>query len=92
MAIFEAELDDWHRDTGTWPAERTYALFRKWFDLRLYTLIQDLVGEVVGKDRSSPPPNRMNSSSVNDARLWRVCSRPNEQRRDASMLAHRVGR
>ncbi|WP_216914366.1 MULTISPECIES: hypothetical protein [unclassified Synechococcus] len=44
-AIFEAELDYWHRDTGTWPAERTYAVFRKWFDVRLYPLIQDLVGE-----------------------------------------------
>ncbi len=30
-AIFEAELDYWHRDSGTWPAERTYPMFRKWF-------------------------------------------------------------
>lgn len=44
-AIFEAELDYWHRDSGTWPAERTYAVFRKWFDVRLYPLIQDLVSE-----------------------------------------------
>ncbi len=44
-AIFEAELDDWHRDTGSWPAERTYAVFRQWFEVRLYPLIQDLVGE-----------------------------------------------
>ena len=27
-AIFEAEHDYWHRDTGTWPAERTYPVFR----------------------------------------------------------------
>ena len=32
-AMFETELDYWHRHTGTWPAERTYPL------------IQDLVGE-----------------------------------------------
>ena len=44
-AIFEAELDYWHRDSGTWPAERTYPVFRKWFEVRLYPLIQDLVGE-----------------------------------------------
>jgi len=44
-AIFEAELDYWHRDTGTWPAERTYSVFRKWFEVRFYPLIQDLVGE-----------------------------------------------
>jgi hypothetical protein len=46
-AIFEAELDYWHRDTGTWPAERTYPVFRKWFEVRLYPLIQDLVGEEI---------------------------------------------
>ncbi|MCP9801200.1 hypothetical protein [Synechococcus sp. RedBA-s] len=44
-AIFEAELDYWHRDTGTWPAERTDPVFRKWFEVRFYPLIQDLVGE-----------------------------------------------
>jgi len=44
-AIFEAELDYWHRDIGAWPAERTYPVFRKWFDVRFYPLIQDLVGE-----------------------------------------------
>ncbi len=44
-AIFVAELDYWHRDTGTWPAERTYPVFRKWFEVRFYPLIQDLVGE-----------------------------------------------
>jgi hypothetical protein len=44
-AIFEAKLDDLHRDTGTGPEERTYAMFRKWFEVRFYPLIQDLVGE-----------------------------------------------
>ena len=43
-AIFEAELDYWHRDTATWPAERTYEVFRKWFEVCFYPLIQDLVG------------------------------------------------
>ncbi|MCP9818390.1 hypothetical protein KBZ18_02645 [Synechococcus sp. Cruz-9H2] len=43
--IFEAELDFWHRDSGAWPAERTYSVFRKWFEVRFYPLIQDLVGE-----------------------------------------------
>ncbi|NQV11481.1 MAG: hypothetical protein HQ527_10030 [Cyanobacteria bacterium] len=46
-AIFEAELDFWHRDSGTWPAERTYPVFRKWFEVRFYPLIQDLVGEEI---------------------------------------------
>jgi hypothetical protein len=46
-AIFEAELDDSHRDTGTWPAERTYPMFRKWLEVRFYPLTQDLVGEEI---------------------------------------------
>lgn len=46
-AIFEAELDFWHRDSGAWPAERTYPVFRKWFEVRFYPLIQDLVGEEI---------------------------------------------
>ena len=41
----EAELDYWHRDSGTWPAERPHPVFRKWFEVRLHPLIQDLVGE-----------------------------------------------
>ncbi len=44
-AIFEAELDYWHRDIATWQAERTYTVFRKWFEVRFYPLIQDLVDE-----------------------------------------------
>ena len=62
-AIFEAELDYWHRDTGTWPAERTYPVFRNWFDIRFYPMIQDLVddeltatevdGEFIGEMRTA---------------------------------------
>jgi hypothetical protein len=40
-----------------WPAARTYAVFRKWFDVRLYTLIQDLVGEGVGKELTTTQPD-----------------------------------
>jgi hypothetical protein len=44
-AIFEAELDFWTSDSGSWPAERSYPLFRMWFEVRFYPLIQDLVDE-----------------------------------------------
>ncbi|MEA5422033.1 MULTISPECIES: hypothetical protein [unclassified Synechococcus] len=32
-------------DTGTWPAARTYEVFRNWFEVRFHPLIQDLVDE-----------------------------------------------
>jgi hypothetical protein len=46
--IFEAELDHWHRDSGTVPEERTYSILRKWFDVLLYRMIQDLRGSLSG--------------------------------------------
>jgi hypothetical protein len=45
--IFEAELDYWHPEKGAWPAERTYAVFRKWFEVLFYPLMQDLVDDVL---------------------------------------------
>ena len=35
----------WHCDSGTRLAERIYTVFRKWFDVRRYPVIHDLVGE-----------------------------------------------
>jgi hypothetical protein len=54
--IFEAELDFWHSDSGAWPAERTYLVFRKWFEVRFYPLIQDLVGEELSTTQWEDPP------------------------------------
>ena len=50
-AVFVAELDNWHRDTAAWPAERTYPVFRKWFEVRCYPLIQARVGEELIAER-----------------------------------------
>lgn len=54
-SIFEAELDFWNQDIGTWPAERTYMVFRKWFDVHFYPLIQDLVGEELITSQQDEP-------------------------------------
>ena|ERR1051326_8520812 len=42
QAIFEAELDAWYRDPKTWPRRRSYAMFRKWFEVRLMETVFDL--------------------------------------------------
>ncbi len=35
----------WPQGKPASPAERTHAVFRKWFEVRFYPLIQHLVGE-----------------------------------------------
>ena len=40
--IFENELDSWCRDASLWPDPRPYTLFREWFDVRFYDLVEDL--------------------------------------------------
>jgi hypothetical protein len=49
--IFESELEDWMRDQSTWPKDRTYALFRQWFDVEVDSVVIDLVaGEPLVED------------------------------------------
>lgn len=36
----------WRGSWSAWPAERTYPMLRKWFEVRFYPLIQGLVGEL----------------------------------------------
>ncbi len=43
--IFAEKLHAWCRDPAIWPEQRTYALFRKWFKVRLVDLIFDLADE-----------------------------------------------
>ena len=40
--IFEAELQSWCREPALWPSPRTFALFREWFEVRFYDLVDDL--------------------------------------------------
>ena len=40
--IFEAELQSWCRDPALWPSPRTFALFREWFEICFYDLVDDL--------------------------------------------------
>jgi len=41
-AIFTAELDLWCRDGQQWPQPRSYGLFREWFSVRFFPLVEDL--------------------------------------------------
>jgi hypothetical protein len=41
--VFERELMSWHSGRAQWPAPRTLAMFREWFELETCTLAVDLV-------------------------------------------------
>jgi hypothetical protein len=40
--VFERELFGWHTDESGWPQKRTLALFRKWFEIELHSVVADL--------------------------------------------------
>jgi hypothetical protein len=41
-AIFENELYGWHTDEAAWPKGRDFAMFKKWFEIELHSVVEDL--------------------------------------------------
>lgn len=49
--IFKRELYSWHRDETAFPENRTFAMFREWFDVEYHTIVIDLLDEeIVAED------------------------------------------
>jgi len=40
--IFEEQLAGWYTDSSTWPCDRSYDLFRQWFDYQHHSMLVDL--------------------------------------------------
>jgi hypothetical protein len=40
--IFLSELKSWCLDPDAWPSPRSYGMFREWFSIRFYDLVEDL--------------------------------------------------
>lgn len=40
--VFERELEGWHTDESAWPQNRTFAMFKEWFDIELHSVVEDL--------------------------------------------------
>jgi len=51
--IFEIELEEWHLDRDAWPEDRSWDVFREWFELQYIEMGWDLVDEPLSSD---PPP------------------------------------
>ena len=48
--FFQHELQKWEVDPSFWPVNRTYEMFRKWFDVTLIQTIKDTLVQPVFKE------------------------------------------
>jgi len=49
-SIFEIELEGWSTDERTWPQQRTYQLFQKWFTIEIHSEVIDCLESKIEKD------------------------------------------
>jgi hypothetical protein len=47
--LFTNELNDWHEDEEVWPENRTYAMFKEWFDIKFSTMVYDVEEDDINK-------------------------------------------
>lgn len=43
--IFDEQLAGWYTDTSTWPRDRSFEVFRQWFDYQHHSMLVDLCDE-----------------------------------------------
>ncbi|OFV95301.1 MAG: hypothetical protein A3H94_05690 [Acidobacteria bacterium RIFCSPLOWO2_02_FULL_60_20] len=43
--IFTEQFDGWYRDTATWPKDRSFEVFRLWFNNQHHSMLIDLCDE-----------------------------------------------
>ena len=48
--IFVEQLDSWFRDMTTWPTDRSYEAFCRWFDVQYHSMLIDLCDEPLVND------------------------------------------
>lgn len=49
--IFEEQLSGWYTDTSTWPRDRSFDVFCRWFDYQHHSMLIDLCGESLIHER-----------------------------------------
>jgi len=48
--IFEEQLDGWYRVPSTWPVDRTFGVFSRWFDFSFHSVLLDLCHDPLKRD------------------------------------------
>lgn len=50
LTLFEDVLYEWYTDPDLWPQDRSLAMFRKWCEFELHTLVRDTGGAAIEDD------------------------------------------
>jgi len=50
--IFLNEVSSWYKDKNLWPKDRTFEMFKKWFNVNAHTMIYDIVDGKIKKERT----------------------------------------
>jgi len=50
LLLFEAILEEWYVDEALWPRDRSLALFKRWCDVEIHSMVFDLVDEPIVDD------------------------------------------
>ena len=48
--IFEEQLDGWYRVPSSWPDNRTFDIFKRWFEYRFHSMLVDLCEDPLEHD------------------------------------------
>jgi len=48
--IFKNELASWYTDESLWPENRTWDIFKEWFDIEMHTVLYDTLDDDIEKD------------------------------------------
>ncbi len=41
------ELEAWERDPMNWPTDRSYDVFREWFDVEIHSIVVDTADDAM---------------------------------------------
>lgn len=52
--IFEMELGGWHTDPDAWPRDRSWKVFREWFEVEFIQMAWDLVDAPLSSEPGGP--------------------------------------
>lgn len=48
--LFEDFLESWYTQEDMWPKKRTYAIFKQWFNVKYYSVVEDMLDEPIVDD------------------------------------------
>ncbi|HNX21889.1 MAG TPA: hypothetical protein PKG88_05935 [Bacteroidales bacterium] len=48
--IFQNELNDWYTNEIKWPQQRTFKMFKEWFDYKIISMVLDMEETEISKD------------------------------------------